>query len=171
MALTWNGYGSLVGANNFFEQRLHTFHWDNASADDRIKANNQAYMGINMFNYLDEKYPVAQLLESNPNATEAQIQAAWLTQDGEFPRGTSNVVPAEIEYAQYLWAYALLEGRVPDEDLEQLAVTSQAYGGVRQAYDRRVRMDHLALLIPSATAYRYLFPFFKNHWGYCYIRV
>lgn len=168
---TWLGYGSLVEANNFFDQRLHVFHWDNASADDRIRASNQAWYGINRFNYIGEKRPVHLLLESNPDATEAEIQTAWLSQKGEFPRGESNIIPDEIIWAQHLWAYALLEGRVPDEDLEQLAVTSQAYGGVRQAYDRRVRMDHIALLIPSATAYRYLYPFFKNDWGFVYCRI
>lgn len=171
MAVTWLGYGSLVECSNFFEQRLHTFHYDNASATDRIKANNQAWYGINQFNYIGEKRPVHLLLEANPDATEEEIQTAWLSQDGEFPRGASDIVPNEIIWAQFLWAYALLEGRVPDEDLEQLAVTSQAYGGVRQAYDRKIKMDHIALLIPSPTAYRYLFPFFKNDWGFCFVHV
>ena len=168
---TWKGYASLVEANNYFDGRLHQFAWNNASPADRTRANNQAYEGINMFNYIEEKFPVAAALAANPNATEATLQAAYLTQDGEFPRGTSSVVPKEIEYAQFLWAYALLDGRVPEEDFEQLAVTSQAYGGVRQAYNRQIAMDHIALLIPSPQAYNYLLPYFRDEWGFCLVRV
>lgn len=171
MALTWNGHASLVEANNFFEQRLHTFAWDNSSADDRIKANNQAFEGINMFNYIGHKYPVQQALNADADASEATLQAAYLTQEGEFPRGDSTVVPVEIERAQFLWAYALLDGRVPSEDFEQLAVTSQAYGGVRQAYNRQIAMDHVAHLIPCPQAFNYLRPWFRNDWGFCLIKV
>lgn len=167
----WLGYGSLVEANNYYANRLHTFAWDNASADDRIRANNQAHEGINRFNYIEQKYPVQQLLNSNPNATEAELQAADLTQADQFPRGNSTVVPDEIKWAQYLWSYALLDGRVPEEDFEQLAVTSQTYGGVRQAYNRQIAMDHIAHLIPSVTAYNYLRPWFRNDWGFVLIRV
>jgi len=171
MALTWNGYASLVEANNYFEQKFHTFAWNKASADDKVRANNDAFQGINMFNYISQKYPVQQLLNANPDTPEADLQAADLTQVGEFPRGDSTVVPKEIEYAQFLWAYALLDGRVPEEDFEQLAVTSQAYGGVRQAYNRQIAMTHTALLIPSSQAYNYLRPWFRNDWGFCLIKV
>ena len=171
MALTWKGYGSLVDANNYFEQRLHVFHWSNASAEDRIRANNQAYELINMFNYEGEKKAVYDALTADPDATEATLQAAWLTQDGEFPRGTSSVVPDQVIWAQYLISYGYLEGRVPEEEFEQLAVTSQAYGGVRQAYNRQIEMQHIALLIPSAQAFNYLRPFFRDRNGFCLVRV
>ena len=170
MVLTWQGYGSLVEANNYFEQRLHTFSWNKSSADDRTRANNQAFEGINMFSYIDEKFPVSAILDANPNATEAELQTAYLTQAGEFPRGNSNVVPDAIMWAQFLWSFALLDGRVPEEDFEQLAVTSQAYGGVRQAYNRQISMDHLALLIPSPQAYNYLLPYFRNEWGFVLVK-
>ena len=168
---TWQGYGSLVEANNYFDQRLHTFSWDNASADDKIRANNQSYAGINQFNYIEEKKTVADALLANASASEATLQAAYLAQDGEFPRGTSAVVPDPILWAQYLWAYALLDGRVPEEDFEQLTVTSQAFGGVRQAYNRQIAMDHIALLIPSPRAYSYLRAYFRDTWGFCLVRV
>jgi len=168
---TWLGYGSLVEANNYFANRLHTFAWDRGSAEDRTKACNQAFEGMNMFNYIDEKYPVQQALNADADATEATLMAAYLTQAGEFPRGDSLVVPNEVIWAQYLWAYALLDGRVPEEDFEQLVVTSQAYGGVRQAYNRQIAMDHIALLIPSPQAFNYLRPWFRDDWGFCLIRV
>jgi hypothetical protein len=124
-----------------------------------------------MFNYIGEKYPVAQALAADADATETTLQAAYLTQEGEFPRGDSTVVPQEIEYAQFLWAYALLDGRVPEEDLEQLSVTSQAYGGVRQAYNRNVEMDHIKHLVPSPQAFAYLQPWFRNDDGFVLIKV
>lgn len=172
---TWQGYGSLVGANNYFANRLHVFHWDNASAEDKVKANNQAYELINMFNYEGEKKAVADVLAANAlantTATEAELQAAWLTQDGEFPRGTSSTVPDQVIWAQYLISYGYLEGRMPEEDFEQLTVTSQSYGGVRQAYNRQIEMQHIALLIPSAQAFNYLRPFFRDRNGFCLVRV
>ena len=141
------------------------------SNDDRIKANNQAFEGSNRFNYIGQKFPVQAALTADPNATEATLQAADLTQLGEFPRGTSSVIPDAVIWAQYLWSYALLSGRVPEDDYEQLAVTSQAYGGVRQAYNRQISMDHLALLIPSPQAFNYLRPWFRDDWGFVLIKV
>jgi len=179
--LNWQGYGSLVKANNFFEQRFHIFAWNRASADDRVRANNQAFTGINRFNYIENKHAVQLVLDANPNratysqaeldALETDLQAADLTQTGAFPRGSSTVVPVEIEYAQFLWSFALLDGRKPEEDFENLPVTSQAYGGVRQRFDRSVRQDHITHLIPSIEAYHYLLPFFRWDSGFNFVKT
>ena len=171
MELSWLGYGSLVLANNYFSMRLNTFNWDQASADDRIRANNEAFEASNRFNYVGQKFVVQQALNADADATEATLRAADLTQVGEFPRGDSTVVPDEVRWAQYLWSLALLSGRVPEDDFENLAVTSQAYGGVRQSYNRDISMDHLALLIPSPAAFNYLRPWFRDDWGFALVKV
>lgn len=158
--VTNNHYGTLVNANVFFDNRLHTFDWQNAIVDDRIKAMNQATQLIDQFEYLGQKYTVSILAE---DATDEQIRTAQLAQEREFPRGTVNQVPIEIEEACYLIAKALLSGRDPEADLENLAVKSSAYGGVKTSYARDGNLqEHLTHLIPSPEAFFKLRPFMRE---------
>lgn len=121
-------YGSLVGGDAFFASRLHNFDWVNATAGDQQKALVSATDLIDQFGYDDQKYPVS-ILDSD--ATDEEFRLADLSQELEFPRGSVNTVPTEIEHACYLIAQALLSGRDPEMDLESLAATSTAYGSVR----------------------------------------
>lgn len=156
-------YGSIVGANAFFASRLHSYDWEMATVLDRTKALNQATEIINQFNYLGEKYSVNALKAANPKASCEEIRLANLSQENEFPRGTVNQVPVEIEKACYLIAKALLAGRDPDADLESLSTQAASYGGMRTTYDRSAEtMDHVRHLVPSPQAFYLLLPFFRE---------
>lgn len=156
-------YGTMVAANAFFSSRLHSYDWDMATLADRTKALNQATEIINQFNYIGEKYSVASLRASDPDASCEQLRQANLSQENEFPRGTVNQVPVEIERACYLIAKALLSGRDPEADLESLSTQAAAYGGMRTTYDRSSEtMDHSRHLVPSPQAYYLLLPFFRE---------
>ena len=164
-------YGTLVDANLFFESRLHSYDWDIINVADRQKAMNQATELIDQFDYIGQKYPVQQVLDSisavsgdsTTDENQEALRAAEESQALEFPRGDSTVVPTEIETACYLIAKALLSGRDPDADLESLAVRSSAYGGVRTSYKLEGKgQEHMAHLIPSPQAFNLIRPFFRE---------
>jgi len=160
---TSDHYGTLAEAASFFENRLHSFAWDNATGDDRVKALNQATEYVDQFDYLNDKYAVAILLESDPEATDDEIQAAEASQEHQFPRGTDSTVPTDIEHATYLIALKLLDGRDPEQDLEALPMKSMGFADARAGYDRSGNtLEHQAHLIPSPQAFNLLKPFFRE---------
>ena len=152
-------YGTLVEANVFFSERLHSYDWDAASVEDRRKALTQATSLVDQFAYLGDKYSVATLAEGS---TAEQCRLAELSQELEFPRGNVNQVPLRVEHATYLIAKALLSGRDPNMDLEALSSKSSAYGGVRTSYQRDGHtQQHIAHLIPDAQAFNLLLPLMR----------
>ena len=162
-------YGTLTAANTFFSNRLHSYDWDIANAEDRQKALNQATELIDQFDYIGQKYAVQQILDTDEDAdwtTDANMELlrqAELSQDLEFPRGSSATIPTEIETACYLIAKALLSGRDPEADLESLSVKTSSYGGLRTVYQRDGNnQEHMAHLIPSPQAFNLISPFFRE---------
>ncbi len=164
-------YGTLVAANVFFDQRLHSYDWTQASATDRQKAMNQSTELIDQFAYIGQKYPVQIVYDAiaanngdvTTDANQVLLRAAEESQELEFPRGDSSTIPTEIETACYLIAKALLSGRDPDVDLESLAIKSAGYGGVKTSYQRDgANQEHMAHLIPSPQAFNLIRPFFRE---------
>jgi hypothetical protein len=159
-------YGTLNEANTYFASRLFTFAWDDASVADRNKALQHATDLIDQFAYVGQKYAVDVLYgtdEAPLTPTEEEIRAAELSQELEFPRGDSAVIPTEIEHANYLIAKALLDGRNPEMDLEALATKATTYGDVRTQYNRNGNiLDHVQHLIPSPQAWNLLRPFLRR---------
>ena len=165
-----SNYGSVAGGNAFFAARLHAYDWDRSSPDDRLKALVQATELIDQFDYIGQKATVYTLVEASDDDTDwttatnrALIQAAEEAQPLEFPRDADSTVPTEIENATYLIAKALLSGRDPEADLENLSVTTSSYGGVKTSYQRDGNnQEHLAHLIPSPQAFNLIRPFFRE---------
>jgi len=157
---TSDHYGTLAEAAAFFANRLHSFAWDNASGDDRVKSLNQATELVDQFDYLDDKYAVAIL---DDDATADEIQAAEASQVHQFPRGTDTTIPTDIEHATYLIALKLLDGRDPEQDLEALPMKSMGFADARAGYDRGGNtLEHQTHLIPSPQAWNLLKPFLRE---------
>lgn len=160
MAIQANHYGTVVDADQFFENRLHSFDWTQSTTDDKTKALNQATELIDQFDYISQKNAIV-VLGDCPD--EDDVNAASLAQPLEFPRGSSNVVPTEIEHATYLIAQKLLGGRDPELDLESLTVRFERYGNLQTSRDTQGNTNqHMAHLIPSPQAYNLLRPFFRH---------
>lgn len=159
-------YGTLAGANEFFDGRLFSFDWQQSSVANRQKALKHATQLIDQFQYIGQKYAVQAVITAAESAgvcpNNDDLQAAELSQPLQFPRGTVNAVPAEIEKATYLIAQALLAGRNPDMDLEAIGQSRAAYGDVSAQYDRGVVQNHIAHLIPSPEAFNLIRPFFRR---------
>lgn len=156
-------YGTLSEANSYFENRLHEEAWFESNPTERPKALLRATQTIDVLNYKGNKHTVWELLEEDPDATDAEIRAAEAAQILEFPRGIDTVEPSTIDIACYECAYALLDGVDPDAELEQLAVVSQGVASLRTTYNRSQQpIEHLLHGIPSATAWRYIKPFLRD---------
>ena len=155
-------YGTVGEANTYFETKLHTTAWDDASASEKEKALFEATRAIDRLAFKGYKNTTYLLLLSNEDATDEEIREANLEQELAFPRDADTTVPEEIEIAAYEIAYELLDGVEPQKELENLGVLSHHYGNaVRTNYsEERFRfVQHLVHGIPSVYAWRLLKPY------------
>lgn len=163
MAVNLTYYGTLDEADSYFAKRLHEAAWTAASALDREKALIAARAIIDALNCKGNKNSVYTLLQANPSATQDAIRAAEASQPLEFPRGADTVVPEAVRVASYEIAYALLDGKDPELELENLAVNAMGYGAVKTSYDRsQLPIEHVVNLVPSSVAWRLLRPFLRD---------
>jgi hypothetical protein len=162
-------YGTLQEANTYFNNRLHSYAWDDALAADKPKALLQACRIIDQLKYkgvkatvYDVMYDSDGLLLTTP-PTQDEIIAADALQELEFPRGKDTVVPEPIKMAQWEIAFALLDGFDPDAALESLRVLSQTYSAVRTTYaDSDQSSEYLMYGIPNGTIWRWLQPYLSD---------
>ena len=162
-ALTQTYYGSVVEANAYFAARLHERAWSNSDVNDRPKALWAATLIIDALNFKGYKSTVYTLLQATSNASDEQIREAEAAQALEFPRGADTDVPSDIRMACYEIAYALLDGKDPELELENLGIISQSYAAVRTSYSRnQVPIEHIINGIPSSQAWRWLRPFLRE---------
>jgi len=163
MAVNLTYYGTLDEADSYFAKRLHEAAWTAASALDREKALIAARSIIDALNYKGNKHSVYTLLQANPSAAQDAIRAAEASQPLEFPRGADAVVPEAVRVASYEIAYALLDGKDPELELENLAVNAMGYGAVKTSYERsQLPIEHVVNLVPSSVAWRLLRPFLRD---------
>ncbi len=156
-------YGSVAEADDYFSRRLHESAWSGALAADRPKALFAATMIIDALNFKGKKSPVYTLLDANPSASDEDIRVAEASQPLEFSRGEDTEVPMAIRTACYEIAHALLDGKDPELELENLGIVSQGFGSVRTTYSRsQVPIEHIINGIPSAQAWRLLKPFLRD---------
>jgi hypothetical protein len=172
MALNIDYYGKQTGvtiplriaeATEYFANRLHETAWTAASDADKEKSLIAARGIIDGLSFKGEKATVYTLLQANSSATAAERQVAEAAQALEFPRGTDTVVPEAIRIAEYEIAYALLDGKDPELELENLSINAMSYGAVRTTYERtQLPIEHIINLCPSSTAWRLLRPFLRD---------
>lgn len=165
-------YGTLAGANSYFDARLHSDSWSDSAPADRPKALTEATRVIDSLNYRGVKHAVWSVMYEYNATTEAyekildfppnrdEIIAADATQELEFPRGQDAAVPQEIEWACYEIALALIEGFDPEDAMDRLNVTRQSYAAVSTTYDNSNNaMEYLVYGIPTARVWRWLKPY------------
>jgi hypothetical protein len=136
-------YGTIGEANAYFGMRLHEFSWSESQPNQRPRALWAATQLIDQLNFKGERHDGEQALE--------------------FPRGTDEEVPRAIRFATYELAHSLLEGRVPEDELEALGINSTGYSSVRTTFNRnQVPIEHLINGIPNMVAWRYIRPFLRD---------
>lgn len=155
-------YGTTAEASVYFANRLYATAWTGASVTDRPKALLAATRIIDSLNFKGYKSTVYTLLLADEYSTNAEIRVAEAAQELEFPRDADTTVPVTIEEACYEIAYALLDGRDPEMDLQALSVTSQRYAAVATSYDRSTGPNANILNgVPSMAAWRMLLPYLR----------
>lgn len=135
-------YGSLTDANIYFDARLNSDAWEDASASDKEKALTMATRAIDRLNFVDAKTVSTQKLQ--------------------FPRGTATTVPDAIKIATYEEALLLLDGHDQVKEQKNVSVVSHSFSSVRTTYDRTFVADHIAAGIISSIAWAYLQPFLRD---------
>ena len=121
--------------------------WTGATLANRRKALIAARSIIDALNYKGVKHSVYTLCGPTPETSgvsQDDIQAAEASQPLEFPRGTDTEVPEAIRIAEYEIAYALLDGKDPELELENLAISAMGYGAVKTNYERsQLPIEHI----------------------------
>lgn len=148
-------YVTLSEAQEYFANRLHSGLWDTSPVEERNKALAEATAAIDRLRYAGVRHSVFLVVDGD----ETAILAAIDDQPLEFPRGSDTVTPQDIKNACCEEAFSRLDGKNPDEELEDLAVVSQGYSSVRTTYDRTFAQEHLNAGIVSPRAWRFLKPF------------
>jgi len=136
-------YTTISETNTYFETRLHTDAWDEASTTERTAALTMATEAIDRLNFLGK------MAEDD--------------QELQFPRDEDTDVPNDIKKACSEIALALLDGVEPEMEFENLGLVSQGYSNVRSTYDRSRAPEHIVAGIPSITAWRYLKPYLRDY--------
>ena len=159
-------FGTLSGANSYFDNRLHSEGWSDSAPADRPKALTEATQLIESLNYKGVKHAVWLIMydQTSPYAkkltdvpTRDEVIAADATQELEFPRGQDTDTPTNIEWSCYEIALALLEGFDPEDAIDRLNVIRQAYAAVRTTYDNSsTAMEYLVYGIPTARVWNWL---------------
>lgn len=160
-------YATLSEANTYFNDRLHAGLWFEQPTEDRDKALVHATRLIDRLAFSGEKNAAHVKRESIDKEVLSQddidaIIAAGATQTLEFPRGSDTTVPEDIKIACYEIAFALLDGRDPDKEFEELAKIQDAFSVVKTTYDRSFAQEHLQAGIPSFLAWKYLRPYLSS---------
>lgn len=155
-------YATIDEADDYFDEKLHCEMWANQSVSDRNKALKTATKYIDRLRFIGMKNPAYVYSLANPTADETDVFEAGQTQELEFPRGSDTEIPAEVKHACCEIAYALLDGRNPELDYEELTVTSQGFANVRNASDRQFQQGHTAAMIPSPLAWLFLRPYLRD---------
>lgn len=135
-------YGTIAEANNYFDNRLDSGYWDEATDNDKRKALVMATRQIDRLNFLGDMAESSQRLQ--------------------FPRGTDTTVPKDIEYATYEEAIILLSGANLESETNRLFVQSQSFSSVRTTYDRTYTQEHVRNGILSATAWKLISPYLRD---------
>ena len=143
-------YGTYLEANEYFQNRLYTLAWDEASSKNKTIALEEATQRIDRLRFSGVKVDETQELE---------FPRYYLEYDGTDlgPEGDEEI-PEDIQIATYELAYCLLDGVDPDLELENLIITQQKYSTIQMNRSLGT-LEYIVAGIPSATAWRHLLPY------------
>lgn len=145
-------YVDITDANEWVAgEMLDSSAWDDATETQRLAALRIATRAIDNLRFRGRK-----TLES---------------QEREFPRNGSDVVPNEILVACILEAYQRLDGRDAELEQEALGNVTHAYSTVRSTSEVTVRKDWIRVGIMSADAWNVIRPFLADPLSLDLLRV
>lgn len=132
-------YGSLVGAENYFRNKIAVTvrDWIDAEQSDKEAALRDATNRIEVLNF-----------RGTPSS---ETGLHFPTQE--------HGMPDKIAIACYEIALKLLSDIDPDTEADNLSASNRGYAGGRTSYDRSFVQEHIRSGIPSAYAWSILRPY------------
>ena len=145
-------YGNVGDADAYHSKRVHSWDFDNATLEDKVKALYHSTQVIDKFNFVGCKTVSTQTLEF-PRTRTGTDGAVYLI-------GGVAAVPSQIQQAVYLIADALVGGRDENADFESQNVKVETFGPVRTEFATdKGPMQHIANMVPSPSAWALILPF------------
>jgi hypothetical protein len=138
-----SNYLTIAEAQTYFDGRLNTEVWDDATEDDQTKSLTMATKTLDRLNYLGTK-------------TDAN-------QDNQFPRFQDATIPQDIKDACAEIALAFLDGVDPELEYESLLMMQQTFDVVKTTYDRTMVQEHIIAGVPSIVAWRLIKPYLRDN--------
>lgn len=140
--LTITPYVDQAEAQTYFNERLNTPAWDNASDTDKLKALKASTRAINALNFIGSKTVISQV--------------------NEFPRSGDISIPDDIKVACCENAYSLLDGADIELERANLVAESQGISDARSTYNRNIAVAYLTAGIASSRAWDLLRPYLRD---------
>ena len=135
-------YINIMNAQLYFNERLNTGSWDNASDEDKDKALLMSTRAIDKLNFVGDKTDSSQELQ--------------------FPRGGDDVIPTAIEEACCELALTLLDDVDIGMEIEDIRILRHQFANVRNTYNGDIAPEYVVAGIPSAVAWQLLLPYLRN---------
>jgi len=135
-------YATSDEADLYFDTRINTTTWDDATETNKVKALAHATRLIERLNFKGTRVTT--------------------TQTFQFPRGTDTAIPQDIKNACFELALALLDGVDSEKEFESLSMDQADLDGIKTVYNRKALPAHILAGIVSVEAWRYLLPYLRN---------
>lgn len=129
-----NYYRSLDDADAYFANQLFATDWTLATDADKERALLAAARAIDSVCFRGKKLPVFNLLDADPDATQAQIEAADATQAKQWPRDGADFATTIPQSVQTLKRYGTnptagtIDVTLTLDDGTEIAITAVAFG-------------------------------------------
>jgi hypothetical protein len=164
---TTTAYLAPSDAQTYFDGRLNSDAWNNASLSNQTAALLQATRAIDRLNFAglrtyDYNQRLTTLTDTGVITNNNIVTPSPVGQDHEFPRDGNTTVPEEILIACCECAIAFLDGVDPELELQSLSSVHQGFAAVRETYDPHVVKLAYRHGIPSMVAWTYLYPFLAD---------
>ena len=135
-------YATIAEADAYMLTRLATDPWDDASSANQQKALAWATSLMDNLNFVGGR-----------TDTDQELQ---------FPRDYDDDYPQAIKDACSELALALLDGKDPEQEYENMRMITMGYANVRSTYDPLNQYEHIAAGIPSILAWTKLRPYLRD---------
>ena len=139
---TINSYVTLANAEIYFENRLYSDVWEDASENDKKRALITSTKSIERLNFAGIKADEDQVLQ--------------------FPRNDDSSVPAAVTDSVCENALALLDDKDIEVEIERMRIKSEKITDITTSYDTTYAPENVMAGIASATAWMMLKPYLRD---------
>lgn len=165
MSFNITPYITADDAQTYFDGKLNTDAWDEATSAKRAKALVEATNRIDRLQFAGVRtadYTTRLAAHNSGSLFDNRLTPSNSGQPREFPRDGASTVPDEILAACCEIAYALLDGVDPELEMQNLSTVQHGFAALQETYDPRIVNLAFKHGIPSITAWNYLVPFLQD---------